>query len=634
MWYEAIKRLKAPRIQALLLPLALLLSASCRSPHPARAQEPKTPWRKESPSLSGRLLAISGSEYGALLFASGENGALLRSANRGKTWSTLPSETKANLYSLWESNSQELFAAGEGGVLLRSTNHGDTWQHLTSQTQETLHQLYGVPTLETQTSSSRLISAERIFAVGSNGTILFSDNGTSWERAYSGTHWTLYAIWGDELRLYIAGEFGTLLFSEDQGKTWEPIETHTQNTLRSLWRDSTEGVFVAGDRLALQSQQAQPFQQLSASSAATQVLWGSPQDTLFLASPQSLTYRPKDNDAWSTAWSNTSEEIEGIWGRSDDEVYFWTDAGSLYLRTQTGVSLQTLNIFENLYDVYSNQKSTYAIGDNGTILKQQKSGWSRQTIEDNPSQRLYSFWEEPGDLRYIACEYGILSSAFQSESWREEYNSSETLYGIFGAPVLGVFAVGANGTIIRTQDAGATWEELPVENTLRADLFAGTITASEEIYLVGDDAMLLRSQDQGRSFERLTLPRVDNFDTQALFSIASDPDGTLWISGWGKFYYRDAENKIRFRPDAIVWKLPQGEIARAKMTTIETGSMARSVWRAPDGLLYVAAKHSILSTKDGAVWLQELETEGGFTAVGGSASKLFAIGLDGLIWSK
>lgn len=616
-----------------LLALVIVAGLGCHWLRPSKPQEPSTPWRRESPSLSGELLTLSGSEYGSLLFASGEHGVLLRSADRGKTWRTLPRVTKENLFSLWESNTQELFAAGDRGVLLRSTNHGDSWQSLASNTGETLYSIRGVPTPESQTTSSRLQSSERVFAVGTNGTILFSDDGTSWERAYSGTQWALHAIWGDEQRLYIAGEFGTLLTSEDRGKTWDAIETHTQNTLKSLWSDHEEGVFIAGDRMALQSQEQQPFLQITNPSSATQVVWGSPQGTVFLASPEILTYRTKGSDSWSTAWSSTSEEIEGIWGRSDDEVYFWTDAGSLYLRTPNGISVQTLNVTENLYAVFSGKKHTYAVGENGTILKQTKTGWTRQTIQDNPSQTLNAFWEEPGDLRYIACDYGILSSAFESESWTLEYSSQEALHGIFGGPVLGVFAVGEAGTIIRTQDAGATWEELPLESTLRADLFAGTINATDEIYLVGSDAMLLHSTDEGQSFERLVLPRVESFDTQELFSVTSDPDGTIWISGWGKRYYRDADRKIHWRPDAIIWKLPQGDIERARMTTIETASKARAVWRAPDGLLYVAAEHSILSTKDGSTWKSELKTDGGFTSIGGG-SRLFAVGFDGLIWSK
>ena len=187
---------------------------------------------------------------------------------------------------------------------------------------------------------------------------------------------------------------------------------------------------------------------------------------------------------------------------------------------------------------------------------------------------------------------------------------------------------------MRTQDAGASWDELPLESALRADLFAGAFSQRDELYLVGADAMLLRSIDEGQTFERLWLPRVESFDTQDLFSVECDPDGTLWVSGWGKRYYRDIEGKIRFRPDAIVWELPKGDVSQAKMTTVETSSMARSVWRAPDGLLYAAAKHSLLSTRDGASWRVELETDSSFTTIGGGASKIFAAGLDGLIWSK
>jgi photosystem II stability/assembly factor-like uncharacterized protein len=603
---------------------------SCHLLNP-KEPTPNTVWRKESPTIPGRILALGGtSEH---LFACGENGLLLRSSDDGKTWSYLSSNTKNNLFSIWQSMSGALFVVGEGGLLLRSNDQGVYWQSIQTNLQEDLYDVHGIQRAPEAAPSNRKNLPEKLFVVGADGTILTSNDGTKWSQLYSGSQWNLHAIWEDEQQLYVAGVLGTLLLSTDHGDNWELAETGTQHTLKSVYGNSAGEMMLGGERISLENA-GSGFLTFANEGG---IVWGDSGE-IFVSLSERLISREVGQSGsehkWVERWSSQQEEIEGLWGR-EDEVFFWTSSGGFYRYSEEKVTLQSMQINEDLYGVFmTHDNGVFVIGEYGSILYQQGGRWERQILADHPSQKLYDFREEPGGLRFIVGEQGILSSAFGDPTWRSEYEAPEPLYGIFGDPSVGTFAVGSYGFIVHTTDAGLHWSEIPIDATLRADLFSGIVTRTGEIYIVGADAMLLRSQDTGKTFERLWLPRVEGFDVKDLFSIEADPDGTLWICGWGNTYFRDAAHKRKTRPDAIVWKLPKGDVNQATITTLETWSMARALWRAPDQRLYAVTKRSLVSTKDGTQWQLELEDGSGLTAIGGDKSKFYVVGLGGNIWSR
>ena len=71
-------------------------------------------------------------------------------------------------------------------------------------------------------------------AVGASGTILTSDNGTTWTSRTSGTSVTLQNVtYGNSLFLAV-GESGTILTSSDNGTTWTSRTSGTTYTLKDV----------------------------------------------------------------------------------------------------------------------------------------------------------------------------------------------------------------------------------------------------------------------------------------------------------------------------------------------------------------------------------------------------------------
>lgn len=94
--------------------------------------------------------------------ATGPAGAVVRSTDRGATWTKLAAPTDLALYSVAIGPDDRAIAVGEQGVVLRSTDSGATWAGAT----------YGTSPL-----FACAVAAERAWAVGASGRILATRDG-------------------------------------------------------------------------------------------------------------------------------------------------------------------------------------------------------------------------------------------------------------------------------------------------------------------------------------------------------------------------------------------------------------------------------------------------------------------------
>jgi photosystem II stability/assembly factor-like uncharacterized protein len=194
-------------------------------------------WIPLNAGTSQALYRVSstGLNSGALLYAAGAGGTVLRSLDHGATWTTYPTGTTATLHDVQVLGSFVL-AVGAGGVILRSTDEGQTWAPLNSGTTADLHGVsYGDP--------------NNVYAVGANGTILRSpDFGQTWLRQNSGTTATLYQVSGFSNGTFVVGANGTILRAPPSGQTWARQNSGTTADLLDVFADlrSADGQFAVG----------------------------------------------------------------------------------------------------------------------------------------------------------------------------------------------------------------------------------------------------------------------------------------------------------------------------------------------------------------------------------------------------
>ncbi|MEM7384428.1 MAG: hypothetical protein AAF514_05730, partial [Verrucomicrobiota bacterium] len=153
----------------------------------------------------------------------GDSGTILTSPD-GQTWEDQDSISDALLYSVAHGNGRTV-AVGAGGkedrnAAILTSEDGKRW---TPRQSSTVHWLYKV-----------VWTGESFIAVGSNGAIISSPDGTDWTNSEHMTNQRLVGIDSDSSGNIVAvGGNGRLLHSSNGGRSWKKLEKESNHH----WRD-------------------------------------------------------------------------------------------------------------------------------------------------------------------------------------------------------------------------------------------------------------------------------------------------------------------------------------------------------------------------------------------------------------
>ena len=202
---------------AFLLTLLLILPVTQAASNPTASLAPDAPAAPIGGGQWDRIWRGSGALYDFdcatpdLCFAVGEDGMILKTANRGQSWHQELLAGGHDLHGV-SANDNLVLAVGAGGAIYRSANAGLTWQLIDTPTSATLNDI-------------SLLADGQAWAVGAGGVILHSaDGGQTWRGQTSNTPNPLHTVqFLDASTGYAAGEKGLLLKTTDGGTAWTPI---------------------------------------------------------------------------------------------------------------------------------------------------------------------------------------------------------------------------------------------------------------------------------------------------------------------------------------------------------------------------------------------------------------------------
>jgi len=165
-----------------------------------------------------RMLLLDGAIAGSNLVVVGERGTILRSTDQGHAWQGASSPTAATLTGVsFAGGSTHGWAVGHDALILTTADGGLTWQK----------QWQGA-NLQDSFLDVLAVDAQHVFAIGAYGLFVSTaDGGRTWtQRKIIDEDYHLNRISrGPGGTLYIAGEHGTLLRSDDAGATWRHIDS-------------------------------------------------------------------------------------------------------------------------------------------------------------------------------------------------------------------------------------------------------------------------------------------------------------------------------------------------------------------------------------------------------------------------
>jgi len=179
----------------------------------------------------GRLLLVDAVRIGNRIVAVGDRGYVVVSEDHGVHWARAVAPDAPLLTALEFTDAKHGWAVGHDEVIIATVDGGHTWT-----------EQFRAPAEKRPLLDVTFVSHEAGIAVGAYGAY--------YETSDAGKHWSARKIIPDdrhlnaivrigEGRLLIVGEAGTLLASDDAGRTWTP--------LASPYKGSLFGALVAAD---------------------------------------------------------------------------------------------------------------------------------------------------------------------------------------------------------------------------------------------------------------------------------------------------------------------------------------------------------------------------------------------------
>ncbi|CAH0156681.1 WD40/YVTN/BNR-like repeat-containing protein [Pseudomonas brassicacearum] len=310
----------------------------------------------------------------------------------------------------------------------------------------------------------------------------------------------------------------------------------------------------------------------------------------------------EDVTTYLTAVSKAGHRIVAVGERGN--VLLSDDEGRNWQHVDAGVS-STLTAVKFVDDQVG-----FALGHGGTILRTSDAGQTWKTMLEG--SQVVKLTQQAAVA--ISADPTQKEKATELELYAKRLEDSAASDPLFDMLFLGdqqILVVGAYGMVLRSEDAGATWQVwmAHVDNTQEFHLYAIT-QAAGAIYLAGEQGYLARSLDQGKTFSKVQTDVGGSF-----FTLQTGNDGEVLAAGL-------QGNMVSIENSGETWTL---------LDTQSTGTLIDSE-KSDDGSIYFSdingrieklAGRTLTPVQHVAVPVSAftIVTEGSFVVVGASGIK-------------
>jgi len=205
---------------------------------------------------------------------------------------------------------------------------------------------------------------------------------------------------------------------------------------------------------------------------------------------------------------------------ADGRLYKSTDAGQTWLTGPVNPGVYYTSVYFSNENLGWSQRS-YG-GAQSAYTKDGGKTWTEMTVPNGVTSMRF------GEQAWVAIGgYGaVYVSTDSGVTWNAMYTgTTSTLQALAFSDAKTVWAVGAEGTLLKSEDSGAKWTVSKVAGTnltLRDIKFASAKVG----WIVGDGGLILATQDGGKTWRQQT-----SGTALTLFSIQAVDINTAWIAG-------------------------------------------------------------------------------------------------------
>jgi photosystem II stability/assembly factor-like uncharacterized protein len=290
--------------------------------------------------------------------------------------------------------------------------------------------------------------------------------------------------------IWISGNYGTICFSPDAGKTWQKQSTGVDAELLGAIS------FVS------------PQQGWAAGVGGTAIHTGDGGAT------------------WSRQQTGTDKDLLDIFFMNAQRGWAVGEYGTLIHTRDGGRSwTQQIENRDTMYNrvIFTDNATGFVVGEFGAILRTVDGGASWQKIQcpdlgvqsddddwAKPLPALYGIFFADKQRGWIAGMDGvILATQDAGATWRKiPSGTDKPLYSILVRGTSG-FAVGNKGIYLESSDAGATWK--PAEDAIKTRFWLRSVGFADDRQgiVVGARGTIARTEDGGKTWDIISGFRYD-----------------------------------------------------------------------------------------------------------------------------
>jgi photosystem II stability/assembly factor-like uncharacterized protein len=534
-------------------------------------------WQRASVPTPSDLHDIAANED-RLLVAVGKQGAILRSEDGGRAWSSVAANQAVDLRTaVYHPASRAWLAAGTNGTLLRSTDQARTWRSIASNIVSSFETLFvdakretlllggeegvigrsedgGVTWIFTAVPMPAPVTPvtgfyrydELLLATSALGRLLVSrDGGTQWSllQTESNGYFTGAAFDPEQRAIVLTTHNGQVLRSLDNGVSWQRSVV-TENYISAIRYDErNEALLIAGHHglLARSRDGGSSWQMIAAdSSADLNVLLSDATGGIWVAAGEGGCILRADAAAakWQVIKPALKLNLREVLLLPEDNVLVASGELGGVLRSVDGgedwqpidVAYPNMSTPPNLRSLAVAPRADALIGAGppGTIIRSTTGGQSWDIAHWTPLEAQEAFaWllSDTASESMLAIETrSIHRSVDGGKRWtrtklpvdRELWHAAQLKSGA-------IVVAGQRGIAMRSED-GTAWQA--VETGVQVDLYGSYADErSGALFLLGQQGTLLRSGDTGKTWRVVT-----SGTTNALRRMVRHPDRDALIA--------------------------------------------------------------------------------------------------------